>query len=176
VGKITKISREVLLYGLVFFLISWGINLWRSPPLSREHLPPLSGYLIDGNSTDFFLSGNRPKLLHFWGSWCPICRAEASNIQWIGKHYPVLTVAVQSGDDRTIRSWMKKHNLSYPVQNDPEGRLAKQLHLSVYPTTLIYDGRGRLRFIATGYTTRLGLWARMKWVELRYNTQGASEQ
>jgi thiol-disulfide isomerase/thioredoxin len=164
--KFTKIIREILLYALAFYALSWGINLWRAPSLPDKRLPPLSGKTLEGRSVESLLQSNRPLLLHFWGTWCPICRQEASNLQKISRHYPLLAVAVRSGDNRQLRTWMERRHLSYPVLNDPEGKLARHFGISVYPTSLIYDARKKLRFAETGYSTTLGLLARMKWTEL----------
>jgi len=37
----------------------------------------------------------------------------------------------------------------------------------VFPTTFFYDATGNLAFIEVGYTTEVGLEARMQWLENR---------
>jgi len=160
-----KRIKELLFFLAVFALLSWGINAWRAPDLPGTSLPAFRGETLEGVPADRSRVEGKPFLLHFWGSWCPVCRQEAPNIERIAESFPTLTVAVQSGDDRKLRRWMRERGLHYPVLNDPEGRLASRFGIGIYPTTLIYDGNGRLRFAETGYTTTLGLWLRLRWAE-----------
>jgi len=57
---------------------------------------------------------------------------------------------------------MIEKNLSFRVVNDSDGVLAKQLNIEAYPTTFIYDASGELKFTEVGYTSTVGLLARIK--------------
>ena len=60
---------------------------------------------------------------------------------------------------------MQEHALNFKVLNDADGAWAKKFKIEVYPTTFIYDAKGKLRFTEVGYTTTVGLLARLEWVE-----------
>ncbi len=158
-------GKEALLFVLILFVLSTLLNFWRAPKIDETRLPKLSGQTLEGQNIDTLRKEGRPFLLHFWGTWCPVCRQEAGNIEAVARRYPVLTVAVNSGSPEEIRTWMRERRISYPVLNDPYGTLAKRFRITTYPTSLIYDAEGRLKFVETGYTTTAGLLARMKLAE-----------
>ncbi|WP_457606608.1 redoxin domain-containing protein [Nitratifractor sp.] len=161
-----NLLRELLVGALLFFLLSWGINLLRAPELPDARLPSIAGETLRGSTLGEIHHRGEPLMIHFWGTWCPVCRQEASNIDRVARHYPVLSIAVNSGSAEKLREWMGSHSFSYPVLPDPDGNLARRFHIEIYPTTLIYDATGKLRFSEVGYSTTAGLLARMKWVEL----------
>jgi len=165
-AKLTGWIKEVIGFLLLLFLLSQLLNYWRSPEEAPTQLPDIGGTTLDGTPVEKLLSRSGPTLIHFWGTWCPVCRTEAPNIAAVARRgYPVLTVAVTSGSKQQIRRWMDAKGVTYPVLNDPTGRLAKRFGITVYPTTFIYDASGKLKFVESGYTTTAGLLARMKMAE-----------
>ncbi|WP_457602407.1 protein disulfide oxidoreductase [Nitratifractor sp.] len=163
--KAIRIIKEILLLLVTVSLLSTLFDYIRAPKLHDTRLPRLSGHTLQGESLKTFLGKSGPLLIQFWGTWCPVCRQEIDNIERVARHYPVLTIAVESGSDAEIRQWMKDKGVDFPVLSDPSGRLAKRFDVGVYPTSFIYDSRGTLKFTVTGYTTTLGLLARLKLAE-----------
>lgn len=163
--KTVWILKEILLFLVAVFLVSTLLDYLRAPKPQDTRLPTLEGHTIQGESLKNILGIGAPVIIHFWGTWCPVCRQEIDNIDRVARRYPVLTIAVQSGSDAEIRQWMKERGVEFPVLSDPSGRLAKRFDVNVYPTSFIYDSRGALRFTVTGYTTTLGLLARLKLAE-----------
>ena len=160
--SIKSFIREVVIFVSVLFVASYALNLYRAPKLDSDTLPHIKAKLIDGTIFDSSTIGDRPLLINFWGTWCPVCAQEASNIESVSKSYRVITVAVNSGSDDKIKEWMKDKGVSYPVINDSRGSLAESFKVSIYPTIFIYDSRGKLKFTETGYSTTAGLLARMR--------------
>jgi thioredoxin-related protein len=60
---------------------------------------------------------------------------------------------------------MNKYELNFRVLNDREGKWASKFKVEAYPTTFIYDAKGKLKFTEVGYTTTAGLLARLKLTE-----------
>jgi len=156
---VKKFIKELAVGVVILFVVSLLLNHIRKPDLDSDALPAIDVKLIDGSV--FHGEKGKAVIIHFWGSWCPICKLEAPNIQSVSENYNVLTIAVNSGSDREIKAYMKKHDLSFKVLNDREGEWAKMFKVEVFPTTFIYDGEGKLRFTEVGYTTTAGLTARM---------------
>ena len=160
-----RFLREVLLFLLIVFVASTALNYYRAPKLDKETLPVIQARLVDGTLFDSSSTKGTPLLINFWGTWCPICAQEASNIESVAKHYRVLTIAVNSGSDEAIRQWMAKKGVTYPILNDAGSTWAGRFKVSIYPTTFIYDSQGKLKFTETGYSTTAGLLTRMKLAE-----------
>lgn len=108
---------------------------------------------------------NKPIILHFWATWCPICKLEASNIEEISKSYKVITIAVNS-KQKDIKNYLKNNNLNFRVINDNDNKISKDFNVSVFPTTLIYDKDKNLVFSEVGYSSTFGLKLRLWWIEL----------
>jgi peroxiredoxin len=155
------ILKEVVVTFLILFIVSMVLNYIRKPDIN-ENIYSYELTDIQNGSIDFNQYRGRPLVVHFWGTWCPVCRVEASNIEKISKKYNLITIAVNSGSDEDINKFLKEHQLSYRVISDKDAHLAKKFNIEVYPTTLIYDKNGELRFTEVGYSTTLGLQARLE--------------
>ena len=155
-----SIVKEIAIAGVTLFIFINIISYLRKPEISSTSLPKLEVKLLDG--TTYKTKKGKPLVIHFWATWCPTCKLEASNIEVVSKAYDVLSIAVNSGTDAKIQAYMKERDLTFRVVNDVEGTWAKQFHVEAYPTTFIYDANGELKFTEVGYTSTVGLLARLK--------------
>lgn len=164
-NKIGKYLKEALLFFLAMTIFANLLSLYRSSYLSDAKLE-LPHYTKTTDKNSFTLKENKPLLVYFWATWCPVCKAEASNIQAISKKFKVLTIAVKSGSDGDINDYMKSNGLDFEVLNDTEGYIAQKYGVHVFPTTIIYDKDKNTIFSDVGYTSTIGLWIRMIIAEL----------
>jgi len=100
-------------------------------------------------------------LLHFWASWCPVCRGEMTTLESIFDKYRgngVLPCSIGIGEKRqTALSYMKNVTVSYPVLLDPASSTVKKFGISGIPTCCILDREGVLRYRIHGEANRDGL-------------------
>ena len=157
--KFKSIIKELIIGAAILFILSNIISYMRKPDLNSTQLPQAEVTLLDTSS--YTLKKGKPVVIHFWATWCKVCKLEAQNIETLSKQYEVLTIAVNSGDNANVQAYLKERGLTFKVLNDVEGTWAKQFKVEVFPTTFIYDGAGELRFTEVGYTTTAGLLARM---------------
>jgi thiol-disulfide isomerase/thioredoxin len=141
-----------------FFLIAQS---WKDRDLVAGVPPPLPARSLDGAAFDWVDVKGRSTVLYFWATWCPICRATHGTVESIAEDYPVMTVALQSGVDRELRDYVARNHLTVPVFPDPDGRVAASYGLRGVPAFFVVDRRGLVRYAMTGYTTELGLRARL---------------
>ncbi len=160
--KAIKWLKEAAILAVLVVVLSVGVGWWRAPKHAETQPIPQTLRLYDG--TTFRFRNDAPLVIHFWGSWCPVCRAEIDTIEKLSKEVPVLTVAVKSGEDAEIAQFMKKHGLDFAVYNDRDGSMAARYGVQVFPSTLIYDASGTLRFSMSGYTTYAGFLARLNMI------------
>ena len=163
--NIKKILKEIAIALLMIFVVSNVMSYLRKPALESNALPQIEEKLLDGTLFTNKTIEGKPVIIHFWATWCPTCKLEAANIQRVADQYTVLTIAVQSGDDKEIEAYMKENSLNFKVLNDIDGIWAKKFKVEAFPTTFVYDGKGELRFTEVGYTTTAGLLARLKLIE-----------
>lgn len=144
-------------------LVIAGVDWWKSRPLARGEAPPLMGLDLQGQWRDLQDGGGEPVLVHFWGSWCPICRVMEGSVDAIAADHRVLTVALQSGEPAEIAAYLQEAGLSFPVIPDPDGAIASRWGVRGVPASFILSGDGHIVSTTVGLSTepglRLRLWA-----------------
>lgn len=161
-SKLFSYAKEFVFVIIFMSIVSNILSIYKSQSLNKAPLEQLSFRLID--NSEYKVDTNKPLLVHFWATWCPTCKLEASNIEYLSKYYNVITIAVNSGSDFEISQYLKDKDLNFKVINDKNSELSKQFNIGAYPTTFIYNKDQELVFSEVGYTSTLGLLARMIWV------------
>ncbi|WP_457746031.1 protein disulfide oxidoreductase [Sulfurimonas sp.] len=162
--KIKHYAKELFFFIVTITIVANAMSLYKARSLSNAPLTIQTFKLIDNSKLT--LQSNKPVLIHFWGSWCPTCKLEASNINFLSRYYQVVTIAVKSGTDYEIKQYLDEHNYHFKVVNDENGSLSRKFNISAFPTSFIYDGNTKLVFKEVGYTSTLGLYLRMLWASL----------
>lgn len=152
---------------------SWAINIalilafsvaiqwWKARPMASGEAPDLSGQLLNGEQFDLSGLKGKPVLVHFWATWCPVCRMGDQDIDAIAEDFHVVSVAMQSGGSREISSYMGAEGLDFPVVLDEHGHLASDWGVPGVPASFVVDREGQIRSSTLGYTTEIGLRARL---------------
>lgn len=115
--------------------------------------PELS--LIDAQGHTWKLADLRgkPVLINFWASWCEPCRAELPSLQTIfdlyGGQLVVLAVNFKERGERATQ-FMRAAGLSLPTPLDRDGAAAKEWGVKIFPTSILVDAEGRVRWRITG--------------------------
>jgi peroxiredoxin len=146
---------------VLLLLVFAGVRAFQQRDLAAGAAPDLVAVDIHGRPTSLGDYRGRPVLVHFWATWCGVCRAEQHNISSVAEDLPTLSVASLSGDSRDVAAYARQHGLALPIISDASGALAKRFGVSAYPTTFIVNADGEIRHAEVGYTTELGLRARM---------------
>ena len=157
--KIKKYLKEGLIFILMLIIALNAISYYNSLDLNKEKLTIQSFKLLDDSL--YIVPNDKPVLIHFWATWCPTCKLEASNIEKISKDYEVITIAVQSGTKEEIEKYLDENKLSFKVVNDKDGYYSQMFNIKAFPTTFIYDKNKNLKFSEVGYTSTAGLYSRM---------------
>ncbi len=156
--RIMKWGKELVVTLMLVVLFTTIAGLLRAPDTRQLDFRNLQATALHGKKIDLRHFRGRPFVLHFWATWCPVCKTEIDNIQRICRTYPVVTVAVSS---KKIEAFMKEHGFDFTVIDDASGRLASKFGITLFPTTLFIDPSGKVAFAESGYTTTLGLWLRL---------------
>lgn len=160
--KLLSVLKTVLLYGIVFVVIYTAINWWRQPVMPANPQLQLTDY--QGQTVDLAsMSSEKPTLIYFWGTWCPICRTTSPSVNTLAAagNYPVVTIAVQSGSNQDIQSYLTKNNYSFITINDEEGPIFDNWEGQVTPSYVILK-EGEMTQGLTGiqplWSLKLRLW------------------
>jgi len=139
----------------------FGIQFYAGSKLAAGPPPPLAGTTLKGEPFDLKRLQGRPAIVYFWASWCSICRAMQSNVGAIAGDYPLITVALQSGDQREVDRYQNQHGFHPPTVLDEDGSDAQRWGVRGVPVVFVLDSRGDIRFASTGYHTEWGLRLRL---------------
>ena len=142
---------------LVIVVVVLMIRAWIARDLAQGPAPEFEAYLLDGSPVALADFADRPMLLHFWATWCPICRLEEGEILRVSRSHPVLTVAMQSGSAADVEAHLNERERELDVVLDPDGHLAAHFGVRVVPSTFIIDPAGQIVFRKQGYAPPLEL-------------------
>lgn len=153
----------------IFLIAFVALQFWQGRDMQAGTMPPIAGQLADGRPTSLEAmlreAGGKPLLLYVWSATCPICRAEEGTISALAEDWPVMTLAMQSGDAEAVAKLMQERKLAYPALVDARGEIAWSLGVRATPAWFVVDRRGDIRFSGMGYTTGWGLRARLWWAQ-----------
>lgn len=138
-----------------------GLNAVTATAVTAEGRGPASISLAEWRAAHT----GRAVAVHLWSDWCPFCKAEASSVSRVAADWPVLTVASRSGDTTRVTRYMAQQGWTWTTAVDPQGEVARRYGLPMVPVWLVVDPQGRISSVATGYTTELGMRARLWWAQ-----------
>ncbi|WP_321470690.1 redoxin domain-containing protein [Halarcobacter sp.] len=159
--KIKKYIKEIVKYSIFIIIALNIVSYYKSQDLNKENLPYDAFKLIDDKS--YTLDKEKPTLVYFWATWCPICKLQSPTIDELSKNYQVITIASQSGTKEQIQKYLKENNLNFKVVDDTYNDFAYRFNVKAYPTTLIYDKNKNLKFTDVGYTSSFNLKLKLWW-------------
>ena len=160
--KYYRWAREVTLILIVIFSVRFFVQ----GDIISGVTPNIRGVTLKGAPFDLYKNESRPILVHFWATWCPVCKLEQSSIDNIAKSHAVMTIAMQSGDDDELKAFMEEEKLSFNVINDQYGMLSHSYNIKGVPVSFIVNKENEIEFAEVGYTTELGLRLRLWWAGL----------
>jgi thiol-disulfide isomerase/thioredoxin len=147
--------------GGVALLLLLSFRAYQQRDVPKGAAPLLEGTDLDGNAVTLASYRGKPVLLHFWATWCGVCKVEQSNIDAVAKDFPVLSVAAQSGSPPEVAGYVSEHRIAPVVVVDQRGEWAQRFGVRSFPASFVIDANGEIRHVEIGYTTELGLRARL---------------
>ena len=147
---------------LLLVILVASIRIWQHRDMVSGMAPALEGVTLAGQPYTLPTHTNNPVLIHFWSTWCSICRFEQSTINAIARNdASVVTIAMQSGQPDEVSQHMQEQDIDFLVINDQEGTISRAWGVHAVPASFIISPDGEIRFIEVGYTTSIGLKLRM---------------
>lgn len=152
-----RLALEIGAVVLVFL----GVRAWQHRGVAEGPAPELRGPSLTGEALELPRSPGEPVLVHFWATWCGVCRAEEGTVDALSEDYRVITVATQSGGASDVARYLAERELDFPVIVDPSGVLARRWGVHAFPTSFVVGPDGQVRSTEVGYTTSLGFRVRL---------------
>ncbi|MDQ3036913.1 MAG: redoxin family protein [Myxococcota bacterium] len=155
--------RRWLLEIVIVIAIVLAIRGWQTRSVAGGPAPSIDAADLSGELVRDVAPRERPVLVHFLASWCGVCEAEEPNLVALARDHDVIAIATQSGDVDQVRAWIDDETDLGEVRvvADPRGTIAARWGVSAFPTSFYVDRSGGVRHVEVGYTTELGMRARM---------------
>jgi thiol-disulfide isomerase/thioredoxin len=161
--------RRLLLEVLMIIGVVVALQAWQLRHVRSGDAPQFTGVRTDGQAFDMSIwrmqNPGRPVALHFWAEWCPICKMEEGSITSLARDWPLMTVAMQSGDVERVKAWMQREGTDWPTLLDTDGKLAGEYGLRAVPAFVVIKANGEISSVSLGYTSELSMRARLWWAQ-----------
>jgi len=165
--NIKRPSRKTLMQFIMVILAIFVIRAWQQQDITTGMVPSFTSKTLSGEIVNSNPLPNQTVLIHFWATWCGICRLENDNIQAISKDHKVLNIAMQSGTDAELKAYAKEHTMQIDnIINDNSGSLAKLFGVRATPSSFFINPKGQIQFVEIGYVTTFGYKLRLWWAGL----------
>jgi len=149
----------------LFVAVLWGVGAWQSRHLlsSDEPAPAFALPDLDGQVHRLEDYRGQPVLLLFFSPGCPVCKVESDNwgrIQRWREDVRVLGVVGEYEDRQAVLDFLGNDRADVPVLLATPAML-RAYRVHQYPTHYILNPDGTIHWRGVGYTTTLGLLARL---------------
>ncbi|BAE74046.1 Thiol:disulfide interchange protein DsbE [Sodalis glossinidius str. 'morsitans'] len=161
-SRLTRVVREVAMLALIATAIMFGMDWLRAPQLPDNLAqPPLSA--MQGEVDLAQLSQQSPVLVYVWASWCGVCKLTTSTVASLSRNgTQVVSVALRSGNDARVATWLEKKGVQGIAINDESGVLGQRWQINATPTFMVLY-KGRVVSTTSGWTSSPGLKLRLWW-------------
>lgn len=117
-------------------------------------MPPLHATDLSGQVWRLADLRGKAVLINFWASWCEPCRAEMPSLQALAQQPgrdKLVVLAVNFKESLpTVQRFVQQSSLQLPVILDPQGLIARQWGITVFPSTVLIGTDGRVQSVLRG--------------------------
>jgi thiol-disulfide isomerase/thioredoxin len=153
-------TKEAVASGGEFQFVAPGgqTTIMYDPPESRGAVRGLAGESLmrPGEQVGLEAYAGRVVVVNIWGSWCPPCREEAPDLQFVQQQTGAAVLGIDVRDDRQAAAdFMRDRGLTYDSIYDNAGRVLAQLRgypRNTVPSTIVLDKQHR---VAAVYLTKI---------------------
>ena len=136
-----------ILLAVVVALVVAGIGLFAGRGASHV----ASDFVVpdlQGNAVRLSALRGKVVFLNLWATWCPPCREEMPSMerlyqQFRGRDFAMLAVAADE-EKRAVETFVRDHQLSFPVLFDPDRQVGDAYGVWGYPETFLIDRSGTI--------------------------------
>jgi cytochrome c biogenesis protein CcmG/thiol:disulfide interchange protein DsbE len=155
-----KISPLMMLPPAIFVALAatflWGMG--RDDPggmpstMVGRQAPEIPQTTLPGKVqlTDAMLREPGVKLVNFWASWCPPCRAEHPTLTDLSAQLPVYGIDLKDPENNAMSFLTQDGDPFAAISTDPRGRTAIDWGVTAPPETFIIDGEGNVLYRHAG--------------------------
>jgi len=153
--------KIVIVYGLIFLGSGFLGNLWMTRDQISGPLPQFEALDLSGAPVRLEPGSGKPLLLYFFAEWCPICKLQNPVILALQQDYAVLGIAMQSGNNSSVKQYIADQDIGFRVINDENGQISRSFRVNGVPAAFIVNPKGLIQYSTRGYSSEIGLRSRL---------------
>lgn len=120
-------------------------------PSRKDPAPDFAFRDLDGKLWSLERQRGRLTLLHFWATWCGVCRAEMVDLGRLDQAYrsqglDILGLTLADKDPDRIRDFATKHGAGFPLAIAPHQVTVAFGHIHEVPVSVLIDRAGMIRY------------------------------
>ncbi|EMO62605.1 thioredoxin-like domain protein [Leptospira borgpetersenii serovar Pomona str. 200901868] len=161
--EILKKSGNVALWILLFLTITIVLSIFKAsdvkPSISIDGMKSFEGERYD--------SKGRVTVVYFWATWCGVCSFHLPLIKWyshqLENSFRFSFVSVEEGENlEELNQYIREKDLRFKVI-PANISLLKEWKINSYPSFVILDRFGKVRFMDSGMMNPLSFFLRI-WI------------
>ena len=130
-------------------------SLIANPRRAREaYAPDFSIVTLEREFLELGDLRGKVVVLDFWGTWCPPCVQAVPWLRGVQKRHAkdaFVMIGINSdNDERLLRDFLSKNQMEWPEHLDRDRTFQRSYDVRVWPTYVVIDDEGIVRFRATG--------------------------
>jgi thiol-disulfide isomerase/thioredoxin len=145
---------------LVFIMI----HAWQTRDLPKDdQTPALDLGWLDNMRADTIMVAGETGVIYFFAPWCFYCKKSIDNLDKLvatGNLSWARVVALDYGNLDEVREFISETGVSLPVLLG-NAQTTQDWQIRAFPTYFVIDGDGGIASRSVGYSTMLGLKARL---------------
>ncbi len=161
--------RGIAIQVLLVIAVIWGVSAWQTRRLLDNHdaaAPAFELRDLDGRVVRLADLRGKAVMVHFWATWCGVCRLEHGALNAVhgglDADEALVSIVADSDDADALRRYVEDKGIEYPVLLADEAVVA-QYRVGAFPTNYFLRPDGTISSTSVGLSTRFSLAARLGW-------------
>ncbi|MBT3606007.1 MAG: TlpA family protein disulfide reductase [Candidatus Latescibacteria bacterium] len=147
------------------FLALAFIIIWESYAVSnadssnnvQKRAPDFELLNLEGKSVSLSDHNGKIRIVDFWATWCPPCRAEIPHFNALTQRYPelvILGIALDREGPQVVKSFAEEFKVQYPLLMGNIKTVQAFGNIESIPTTFVIDQKGFIIRKYVGYRSQ----------------------
>jgi len=124
----------------------------------EDFAPDFSMVTSDGEYIESNELKGKVLIVDFWGAWCKPCQNAIPSLSRLAKKHredPFVLISVDENDEESKwREFIVENKMDWVNTRDGDHKLQRLFEVTAYPTYILIDHEGIIRFRGRGYTSQ----------------------